>query len=51
MASESNWSSFRNFIEDLLNECENHMSGEDYRILRLKVYSNAFMLPAMDVKE
>ena len=30
MASESNWSSFRNFIEDLLNECENHMSGEDY---------------------
>ena len=51
MASESNWSSFLNFIEDLLNECENHMSGEDYRIIRLKVYSNAFMLPAMDVKE
>ena len=30
MASESNWSSFLNFIEDLLNECENQMSGEDY---------------------
>lgn len=30
MASESNWSSFLNFVEDLLNECENHMSGEDF---------------------
>ena len=30
MTSESNWSSFLNFIEDLVNDCENHMSGEDY---------------------
>lgn len=32
MSFPSEWSLFLNLVDDLLNECETRMSGQDYRV-------------------